>query len=125
MSSSYTTKSFTTGGGCTTSKRVADNMPPIAADIKAATAKDTVASPNIYIYPNPVKNNLHVQNFLSNPLETGLIRIFDTKGGLLLQQRMLQRNNAVDVSRLGAGIYILKLSDSRGQITKTHKFVKQ
>lgn len=126
MSSSYTTKTFTTGGVCTSKYRVAGTtIPIVVTDPEPAPLNNNTASANIYIYPNPVKNNLYVQNIVSGPAESSVIRIFDTKGSLLLQQRMLQRNNAVDVSRLGTGIYILKVSDSPGRITKTHKFVKE
>lgn len=67
------------------------------------------------IYPNPVKNELQIRNYKSQPAQ--LITIFDLAGRKISEQYSGQ--NRINVSTLTAGVYFLKMN------TAVMKFVKE
>ncbi|MDR1726135.1 MAG: T9SS type A sorting domain-containing protein [Bacteroidales bacterium] len=68
-----------------------------------------------FIYPNPVTNQLHIENMsMNNATE---IKIFNDKGQLLLS-KTITLSHTIDVSSLPVGLYFLKINDV------TLKFVK-
>jgi hypothetical protein len=90
-----------------------ENIAPITVGIKE------VASQNVSIYPNPVKNNLFIE--LENQ-EVTSINIIDFSGKVVQVITNTDTTN-IDVSDLPQGIYVLKLSTENGILT--NKFIKQ
>jgi hypothetical protein len=70
------------------------------------------------IYPNPVSDLLYL-NGLND--ETAIVTIFDVSGKMLMNQSL--QNNAIDVSSLAKGIYILRVTTA-GSV-HTSRFVKK
>jgi len=61
---------------------------------------------DISIYPNPVKNTLHISDL--NGEEIQYIDIYDQTGRAILLQ--YAPDNTIDVSALSPGMYILKIA---------------
>ena len=64
----------------------------------------------IRIYPNPAQNNIFISSSL-NKIQS--ISIFDLNQRLVLLENIFN-NSIVDISKLNAGYYILKVSSSEG-----------
>ena len=77
-------------------------------------------SDNIKIYPNPVKDILHI-NLIK--LADYSFAIYDLNGREIRQKQNLALQNSIDLSILSNGVYFIKLID-RSQQTTTLKFVK-
>jgi hypothetical protein len=67
---------------------------------------------NINIYPNPVKDRLHITNLHKGEM----IKIFGITGQLILQQMAAGSNELLDLSRLAAGTYQVIVTDGAEQI---------
>jgi hypothetical protein len=73
-------------------------------------------------YPNPVKNEVNFQ-IDNTALKSGCIRIFDSKGRLLMQKEIAGNDNIkFDVSSFSNGLYFYSLIAENEKITG--KFVK-
>ena len=69
---------------------------------------------NLLTYPNPTKEELFVQSKIN-----GEIKIYSILGVLMLQEEKNTANHRMNVSRLPAGMYILRLKNA------SKKFVKE
>ena len=74
----------------------------------------------LVLYPNPVKDVLHVE-VASKDIQ---IYIINSISGQETMAGILPSNGVVDVSNLPCGIYILQLRDQQGK-RSVSKFVKQ
>ena len=72
---------------------------------------------SIKIYPNPTTNKLY---FKSAIVENFKVSVFDILGKKVIEDS-LNTNNALDVSQLHTGIYIIRFND----YNTTFKFVKE
>jgi hypothetical protein len=84
-------------------------------------------SENIKVYPNPVLNELKIENgSTSSPtgkLKVDNIAVHDVLGNLIKSISKPQANISLNVSDLSSGIYFLKIDCGNAFITK--KFIKQ
>ncbi|AJR04040.1 S8 family serine peptidase [Siansivirga zeaxanthinifaciens] len=85
-----------------------------------AVSSNTVDN-QIKIFPNPVTNKL----FISIPEEASLLNVLvsDLLGNQLFSTTISKKNNAIDVSALSQGIYIIIINTPNK--TQTLKFIKQ
>ncbi|MEP6676871.1 MAG: T9SS type A sorting domain-containing protein, partial [Ferruginibacter sp.] len=76
-------------------------------------------------YPNPAGNRINIQ--LPQAHHAILLNIENSSGIIVLSQKILSSENniAVDISRLKAGIYILKLLDQETGISTNKKLIKR
>ncbi len=65
------------------------------------------------IYPNPVKNKLHIQS----ELPIAKANIYSISGTLLLERNTVE--TTIDVSALKPGVFILELTDADGNIGRS------
>lgn len=75
------------------------------------------------LYPNPVGESL----VLISPASIGNtnLQIFDIQGKLLSAQNVLfEKQTAIDVSQLSAGLYFLKIKSEKGNVV-VKKFIKE
>ncbi|MBG8555915.1 glycosyl hydrolase 53 family protein [Hymenobacter guriensis] len=99
-----------------------DNVELFATPTATAASGQAVGAARASLYPNPATETLHVELPLGAPATT--LRIYSATGKLVLTQALQGfRRQAVDVSRLAAGLYQLRL-ESAGH-TEKHTFVKQ
>jgi hypothetical protein len=83
---------------------------------------DFATTGDIRLSPNPVKDILYIRsNGLFTPTQLSL---YSSTGELLMQNMYRGNNTLLNLSRFAAGVYILKLSDDKGQFT-CHKIMKQ
>jgi hypothetical protein len=73
---------------------------------------------SIVIYPNPTKNELHIQN---NGLNVELIEILDINGNLLMSLTSLEN---ISVENLEAGLYFVLVKFDKGIIVQ-QKIIKE
>lgn len=74
------------------------------------------------VYPNPADEQIHI-NISENDLKWIRVELFDLAGRKVLSKQ-ITNNTMLDVSNLLAGIYVLKISDERGEIVKTKQIIK-
>ncbi|MGB3850858.1 MAG: DUF4832 domain-containing protein [Tunicatimonas sp.] len=72
----------------------------------------------ILLYPNPAQNTLHVRGNLSEIL----LSVRDQRGRLV-QQQWMGGKNAIDISRLSPGLYVVSLESAERKVFR--KLVKQ
>ncbi|MDR1737810.1 MAG: T9SS type A sorting domain-containing protein, partial [Candidatus Symbiothrix sp.] len=93
----------------------------VTATYKDATSIDEISLNEIRIYPNPVKDELHI-NFPSfENLESLNAQIYDISGRTVGALRATPTDNgtaAINVSNLSSGVYFLKIGDKRVRFVK-------
>ncbi|MCB0687648.1 MAG: T9SS type A sorting domain-containing protein, partial [Saprospiraceae bacterium] len=91
---------------------------PIGADLSSlgtAVKEDFFVRDNILFYPNPVRNELFIQNLDEADLQS--IRIYDLKGTPIIQQKVQSINTVIQMPNVPAGTYILTIQDKYGKIS--------
>lgn len=77
----------------------------------------------IKAYPNPTKSNLIIEsNTLIN--ESLNIVLFDVNGRKLKEKRMSEKINILSLKHLPSALYVIKIVNSKNQLIKTFKIVK-
>ena len=83
--------------------------------------EEIVGENNVTVYPNPTKGLVTLQ--FNKPVKTGLYRLSDLSGKLLLDGAITTSIFTLDLSRYENGVYLLTLTLD-GQ-TDTWKIIKQ
>lgn len=107
-----------------------NNSSPEGAVNSAALAKQTFKSLTqdykIGIYPNPTTGNLTV-NFFSGAVNNVIISLEDVTGKQLLSQATQTEqgysSNQLNLQEFANGIYLLKITNNKGQLIKTEKVI--
>jgi hypothetical protein len=73
---------------------------------------------NLILYPNPVKDILHVRCDNIQQYD-----IFSVDGKLIKSSQTKNSENAIDCSDLGSGIYIVRITTNKGVVTR--KIIKE
>jgi surface protein len=73
-------------------------------------------SSSLKLYPNPVLSFLNLDNNLTNQP----YNVFDSLGRVILNGKLNEGNNSINVEQLSKGIYYLKVSDNSAS-----KFIKE
>lgn len=68
---------------------------------------------NIQLNPNPVKDVLNIQT--AGSFAATQLSLYNSTGELLMQKKYTGNNNQVNLSHFAAGVYILRLSDDKGE----------
>ena len=83
--------------------------------------KDITGTFPVKVYPDPATDKITIE---SDNFSSGLLMTLYNEDGFQVMTRSLpQEKNVIDVSRLSAGIYTIRLEN--GSKTMTHKFVKK
>lgn len=93
---------------------------PIECDQLPVGIATPVEANEFYIFPNPTNNILNVVSG-SDLNNTSLLSVIDISGQVISQTILTNRQSAIDVSQLTAGIYFAKLSSAA--TTNTLKFI--
>ncbi|UTW61933.1 T9SS type A sorting domain-containing protein [bacterium SCSIO 12741] len=87
------------------------------------SAEEHTAEPvNIFFYPNPVKDELHIQ--WSGITESLNMDVYDLSGQLITSRVLENMEATTDVSELEVGMYLITLKDSNNKSLKTFKVHK-
>ncbi len=91
--------------------------------VQTGTASDAITGKNMMVklYPNPAASQVYV--WIEGIKEKAEIRIYNMLGKLLVQQRAANNMQVMDISKLPAGLYLLRVNE--GTEMKTVKFVKE
>lgn len=71
---------------------------------------------NIGFYPNPISKFTPYLNIFSNSSELMYVKMYDVLGKLILKEKIT--DNRLNTSQLKSGIYFMKISQGRGNITR-------
>ena len=82
-----------------------------------STGNDTQPSPNISVYPNPVKDEI----FIKSDLQIEKVEVYSLTGLLLIQKNNV--NDKISVSSLSKGVYILRVYTEKEVIVR--KIIKE
>jgi bacillolysin len=74
------------------------------------------------VYPSPASDILNV-SVLGETNGKGIIKVIDANGIVVMQQKINNAVQQVDISRLAKGVYMLKIDNGSGLLSS--KFVKQ
>ncbi len=108
-----TSRSFTAG---TTGQ-------PLGVDLGlVSSVPDLFLKDGILFFPNPVRNQLFVQNLKQEKIMA--VRVFNLQGQLVADQRLIGDNVVFETEKWNNGMYILSLVDRSGNIS-SRKFIKQ
>ncbi|WP_282122121.1 BspA family leucine-rich repeat surface protein [Algibacter mikhailovii] len=104
----------------TNNKNVATTPPNVGNITIGTLGVDTLekAKDKIKVFPNPVKNLLH----MSSELE-GYYQMYDLQGRYVGKGNVLIGNNEVDTSMLQSGLYMIKISTANSTVIM--KFIKE
>lgn len=92
------------GTGTAMNDQVEDYSVPAECNLAVAD----VQKDKFVVYPNPAKNEIHIKSG-SATLGKTLVKIYDASGKLVLEDNLnLSDNNAINVSTLPNGVYIVK-----------------
>jgi len=88
---------------------------------------DIVSTDNIdyikfNIYPNPVRDILHIDSFSDDRIKS--FEIYTVTGNLIKHLETDINTTDIDVSFLASGMYMLSITNDKGQMSRT-KFIKQ
>ncbi|MBS1583990.1 MAG: T9SS type A sorting domain-containing protein [Bacteroidetes bacterium] len=75
---------------------------------------------HIIIYPNPSSDELHIDNAAQGTK----VRLFNVMGQMVYEGMIQGKNEAINISALKQGTYLITLTDSKGH-TGTSKLVKE
>lgn len=73
--------------------------------------------------PNPTSNILNVSLLGAEVSRQSVIQVMDARGMIVMEQQLKRNTQSIDVSKLAAGSYIVKINNGSSIITS--KFVKQ
>ena len=82
---------------------------------------ENIDNKSVNLFPNPVKNTLNI--LLEKNLESSQFEIVNILGSTIMTGS-LNNTNAIDLTSISNGIYVIKLSNPNG-VYYQHKFVKQ
>ncbi len=113
--STYTVKVTDGVNFCTNTKSYTYNQLQNPEDRKLEEQSDI--APTWRIYPNPAKEWLYVERRdQTNPASVVDLRIYDATGKMVLQQKGNTVSNALPISNLASGIYILEMMESGDKV---------
>ena len=111
--------SFLSSFACDSNLAQAGSLPTAAAPVASPIVKIN----QVKIYPNPVQNNLTVNNKNVSAANPQIIQIFSTVGVNVYSGLLTKETTNINLLQLAAGIYIVKIGKNQSQFTT--KFIKQ
>lgn len=79
---------------------------------------DDLASANIKVYPNPVKDMLHIEG------DIDAVRLYNSVGQLCGTQTSEGGKLSVDVSNWAKGVYIIEITSTTGEVNRGKVIIK-
>jgi hypothetical protein len=87
----------------------------------AARQDHLIVTNKVTVFPNPVSDKVTVQ--ISDLKGVANVQVFDIYGKMVMQQTTARENTQLDVSKLPAGVYMIKIKDNKKEIST--KIVKE
>ncbi len=83
-----------------------DRLEPVVIECPVLATEDFSTAPQLQIYPNPAKSNIHFISSLKNNIEK--ISIIDLSGKFIVKDQPM-KNAQFNIDFLDAGVYILQI----------------
>jgi hypothetical protein len=95
-----------------------------AFDVRITTGiSENNVSANLFLYPNPVSDELHI-GFIDSENEKAILTLTDVLGQVIYQKQINTNvPNTLSVSTIPQGVYFLKVETPNGKATK--KIIKE
>ena len=89
---------------------------PLASKQEDRTQNESVENSSaIKVYPNPAREQLRIEGMEANCS----ITLYSASGQLVLQQRVVDKAvSELNISKLARGMYLLRITDSKGELLK-------
>ena len=78
----------------------------------------------VALYPNPVRDVLHVQCDKAGEGNVFMLRMFDERGAYLRDYEIGESHVEIDMSSMPVGVYLLAMTDGDGVVRRYFKVVK-
>ena len=88
--------------------------------VETCTGISTISSTDLSVYPNPATTLLNINSNTS--LDGFNLQMFDLLGRAVLNQVLEGSYNAINVSKLGNGTYIYRITDKENNVVSLSKF---
>jgi len=85
-----------------------------------ATPTEDLLSTSFKVFPNPATNFIQ----LPKNSKIGYVRLYDILGRLIINQKITNRNNYLDVSKQNTGSYLVQFLDKDLKILHTTRIIK-
>lgn len=92
----------------------------IAASELLSNERDVLKDSDITVFPNPAKNLLNV---VSESQQIKSVEIIDLNGRIIKTKKINSNNISIEIESIESGVYILKVNNEAGNISK--KFIKK
>ncbi|MFO7827562.1 MAG: T9SS type A sorting domain-containing protein [Bacteroidales bacterium] len=81
---------------------------------------------DLKVYPNPATEYIYVE-LKSDEIKSALIELYNIEGKLVLNEQWdyIEGPYKIDLNGYGSSQYILRISDTSGQLLQTYKIIKQ
>jgi Metallo-peptidase family M12B Reprolysin-like/Secretion system C-terminal sorting domain/Bacterial pre-peptidase C-terminal domain/Fibronectin type III domain len=75
------------------------------------------------VFPNPTANTVNIN--VEGINENATAQIFDVHGKMVVNSKVINGNNKLEVATLKTGIYFVKVTDAKGVVMYTDKLIKE
>ena len=86
------------------------------------STNDIISNKDMHIYPNPTENIINIDKSTQGNL---LVELIDIYGKTLMFQTYNTENIKIDISKYNTGLYLLRITDNKGNVVKIEKIVKK
>ncbi len=90
----------------------------------SAETDPVIPSKRLIVFPNPSENRITVRIPL-NQIDSPKYVIFNLNGQLMDNGRIVTGSQTIDISSLAAGIYLITICDSNGNMLASEKIIKE
>jgi hypothetical protein len=98
-----------------------DNI-TVEGDPISGTGITEIAGADYILYPIPAYDHIN----LITPFEGDItISIYNSTGGLISVYNLHGKESMINTSHLSPGFYFMKISEKKGEMSKTLKFIKE
>jgi len=99
-------------------------QPPIAMRSAVSPVITTqVINKGMDVYPNPARSYFMIYNY--DKSDGKQLQLFDLNGRAVMTQKIAGLTSRIDTHRIGNGLYVLKITDEKGQLVRVEKIIIQ
>ncbi len=87
-------------------------------DLITGYAYHVYRNEEITAYPNPAFNQLNISTY-----SNGMATLYNQNGDLVITKKLIKGQNTLDVKAINSGLYLLRISDEKGEIIQKEKII--
>ena len=97
--------------------------PPMAMRYASPVVTTQVINKGMDVYPNPARTYFMVFNY--DKLAGKQLELFDLNGRTIMRQKINDLTSRIETNRISNGLYVLKITDEKGQVVRVEKIIIQ